>query len=310
MSSVGSVVIAGSSGYLGRYVSAAFDNGGWSVTRLDREPVPEASTSPASLAPDSVQNDLTLVQSIADLLVSRKPDCWVHLAGAASVARSFEFPALDFEMSLLPLLNVLEAIRLSGSKCRVLLASSAAIYGEPSLLPVPESCAGKPISPYGFHKLQQELLIEEYNRFHGIAACNARIFSTYGPGLKQLAVWDIAKRALGGDFSIWGSGMETRDYLFASDVARAILCLCENAPFRGEAINVGSGHEISIVELAKCIYGEIEANRMPQLKPSPVSGNPVRWRADVSLLNSMGFSPTVTLDAGIKETVEWIGKHV
>ena len=223
---------------------------------------------------------------------------------------SFDDPVRDLSAATFPLARVLDAIRRTNVEVRVLLASSAAVYGEPESLPIGESLALRPISPYGFHKLHQELLLDEYHRLYQLHVCKARIFSTYGPGTRQLAVWEIARRAMAGDFSVLGSGAEFRDYLYAEDVAEALRCICERSAFTAEAINVASGEEIRIAELTREIYAAIGTTADPAFLSEQRPGNPRRWRADVSRLRQLGFSPRVGLEEGVKRTVSWIRADV
>jgi UDP-glucose 4-epimerase len=188
----------------------------------------------------------------------------------------------------------------------VLLVSSAAVYGNPAAIPVGEDAPLAPISPYGFHKIQQELLLDEYRKVFGVRTCKARVFSTYGPGLRHLAVWDIAQRALRGDFSLHGSGQESRDYLHVHDVGRGLAHLCRHAPFEGEAINIASGQETPIGDLARMIYAGLGVQGEPRFQGDELSGSPLRWRADVSRLHALGFAAEFAAEDGLRETMKWI----
>jgi dTDP-glucose 4,6-dehydratase/UDP-glucose 4-epimerase len=140
-----------------------------------------------------------------------------------------------------------------------------------------------PISPYGFHKVQQELLLREYVRIDRLRGCAARIFSTYSQGLRRLAVWDVTRRALAGAHEVLGTGNQTRDYLHAGDVGRAIV---ERAAFDGEAINVASGVEVSIRTLAAEIYRLAGIAAEPRFTGERLLGSPSHWRADALAVHS------------------------
>jgi nucleoside-diphosphate-sugar epimerase len=172
---------------------------------------------------------------------------------------------------------------------------------------VAETAERSPISPYGYHKVVKELLLEEYVALHGARGSTARIFSTFGPGLRHLAVWDIARRMLGGNFKLQGTGEETRDYLYIEDVAAALLQVVVSAQHRGEAINVASGTETEIRQLASLIRREFELARINLAGDSMTTvGKPVRWRADIARLRALGFSPSFSLDQGLSVTLQWI----
>ena len=302
-----SILITGAAGFIGGYATERFNRAGWRLIGVDRR---EMGTFAHLAKPNFdfyTQNDLTDERSIVALLNRHRPEACIHLAAPASVRASLENPREDFIAQTFPLFCLLEAIRLSEVSPRLLLVSSAAVYGNPDSLPISEQGKIIPISPYGFHKHHQERLLDEYHALYGLQVCKARVFSTYGPGLAHLAVWDITRRAIRGDYMVHGTGEETRDYLFVKDVASALSCIVENASFSGEAINVGSGEETPIITLAEKIYSALGLDAKPRLQNvQEIAGNPMRWRADVSRLSALGFEREVSLDAGIRSTVEWI----
>ena len=170
-----------------------------------------------------------------------------------------------------------------------------------------ETAERSPISPYGYHKVIKELLLEEYVALHGARGSVARMFSTFGPGLRHLAVWEIARRMLAGDFRLEGTGRETRDYLYIEDVVAALLQIAVSAEHRGEAINVASGTEIEIRQLATLVGRELGLGSVDLAgDPMTMVGKPTRWRADVARLRGLGFSPSFSLDEGLLATLRWI----
>jgi len=301
------LLITGAAGFLGGHAAAAFGAAGWRVVGADRN-LPEERPHPARPAFDAFERlDLAHRDRLREVVHRHAPEVVLHLAAGASVEASAEDPAGDFESQCVPMVRALETFRRSESRARVLLVSSAAVYGEPESLPVSESATARPLSPYGFHKLAQEAILREYAALGGLRSCVARVFSTYGPGLRRLAVWEIARRAMRGEFSLRGSGRETRDYLHAGDVARALVCLAEASPFEGEVVNVGSGEETTLSEIASLVYAALgHAGRSPACENRGLAANPRHWRADVALLRANGFRPTVALADGIRETVRWI----
>ena len=304
-------MLTGAAGFIGSYVAACFSSAGWHVTALDRNGA-EDPNHPAKPHYDCyLRNNLTSAGSIIATLIRHRPEICIHLAGPASVGASWQNPVTDFASHTLPLFHLLEAIRLSGMQTRMLLVSSAAVYGNPESFPVNENQKIKPISPYGFHKCHQEMLLDQYCFLYGLKVCKARVFSTYGPGLKQLAVWDITRSALQGNYTVYGTGKEGRDYLCVKDVASALHCIVERASFSGEAINVASGQETRILTLAEMIYQELGIRKKPELLNGQKStGNPTRWCADISRLQSLGFAQQISLEDGIRSTIQWIKVNV
>lgn len=280
------VVLTGAGGFLAGHFAAAFTAAGWKTVGIGRP-------------------ELAAADGIRTVIERQAPDALVHLAGPASVPKSVLDPHADFLGQALPAANVFEAVRLAGAPLRVVLISSAAVYGDPASLPVGEDAPLAPISPYGFHKLHQELLLDEAVRLHGMGGCKVRIFSTYGENLRRLAVWEMTRRALAGDRHVFGSGEETRDYLYAGDAGRAVVAIAENADFRGEAINVASGEEISIRVLASEVYRLAGIDGPPQFTGETLAGSPAHWRADVTRLRALGFDPP-SWSSGLARTVAWI----
>lgn len=297
-----SVLITGAGGFLARFTAEAFREAGWRVHGISRRDT--LGNTPRF---DSfVIGDLSSSAATARTLLVSSASLVVHLAGPASVARSLADPLGDLQSQLLPLASLLEAIRASGLGSRLLLVSSAAVYGQPVTLPIPETASLSPISPYGFHKRLQESLCEEATTIFGIETCSARIFSTFGEGLRQLAVWDITRRALAGDFTVHGTGDETRDFLYAGDAGRALAAIAAQAPFAGEQVNVAGGRGTTIRELSHAIHRLAGTGASPRFDGTIVSGNPARWIASIDRLRSYGFEPAASLDAGLQPTIDWI----
>ena len=288
-------LVCGAGGFIGGTCLPVFDDAGWKVAASGRGMLGESRRDRPGIP--FYRGDFSDATFASRMLSEVKPDRVVFLAAPASVGQSFIDPVADFRDQTSPFIQFLECARLTPNPPGVLLVSSAAIYGNPRSIPVPERAAPDPISPYGFHKLQQELLLDEYAKLYGMSTCKARVFSTYGPGLRHLAVWDIARRAIG------------RDYLHVSDVARALESICRHAPFQGESINVASGVEQTIEHVADLIYEAVGAKATPMFEGSQVKGNPVRWRADVQRLAALGFSPRVPFASGIADTVAWISAN-
>jgi UDP-glucose 4-epimerase len=303
------VIITGASGFLAGYAASALTGAGRRVIGLDKDGSNYKKHPAQPVFESFTVNPLSEVNDIVPILDRFAPAYCIHFAGPANVGASFSDPLKDFENQTLPLIRLLEAMRITGAECRVLLVSSAAVYGDPASLPVREDHRIMPISPYGYHKYHQELLLDEYTSLHGVKTCKARIFSTYGPGMKQLAVWDIARRALAGDYTIIGTGEETRDYLYVGDVAEALRLVCEVADFNGEVYNVASGTELEIRDLAAKIYAALGHARDPIIAGPQGPGIPKRWRADITRLIQLGFLQKVKIDDGICLTVRWIVDH-
>lgn len=301
------VLVTGAAGFLGRHVVHQFAGEGWRVVAIDH--VPPRTARPA---PGIIYHRMQLPNALlGSVIAAEAPDVCVHCAGSASVGLSLESPDIDFRGNTVLTFEVLEALRRHAPQCRFLLLSSAAVYGNPESLPVSETHAPNPLSPYGWHKLQCELLCAEYARCFGLPTAVARIFSAYGPGLRRQVIWDICERALTqGAVTLHGSGRESRDFIHGTDIARGLVLLAENGEARGEIYNLSTGREVTVAELADLLLREITPEIAADFDGEATPGNPLNWRADVSKIEALGFVPQISLEAGLREVARWVREAV
>jgi len=293
------ILITGVNGFLGGHMAKVAHQHGWRVWGLDRSGTP----------PDFVHSYLqtTLPSAASDLFIQEaKPSFCVHFAGMASVGLSVEKPDLDFASGPPVVFALLNQLRLSSPKCRVAFASSAAVYGNPVSLPVTEKQPPCPISPYGYHKLQSELILQEYAKLYHLPTVSFRLFSAYGEGLKKQVLWDMCQQLLtSGTLHLRGTGNETRDFIHGHDAARGILMALLGADMDGGAYNLASGQETSILQLATLVADALGNSVIPQFDGFVPPGDPLHWRADVSALNRWGFTCLHDLPTGVFNYANW-----
>lgn len=289
-------------GFLGRYISRYYSIQGWTIVGLDT--VSQENSPFASLSSyHQVQLPNPLLNTI---LKSNNFDVCIHCAGRASVNLSVDDPGADFQSNTVVTFELLNALRVYSPECRIVLLSSAAVYGNPKTLPIKEDADIHPLSPYGFHKLQCELMCDEFSSIYGLSTASARIFSAYGPGLRRQVIWDIFYKALTESIlKLQGTGEESRDFIHAEDIANAIDCIVQNAPMEGEVYNVANSSEVSIRDLAKRITTSISFNGAIEFDGKVPAGVPVNWQSDISKLESLGFKSSISLDKGIKQFKKW-----
>ncbi len=295
-------LVTGVTGFIGRYVARYFSEQGWSVIGIGTSP-PEN----APLANLTKYYCLKLPNSnLHEILQERSPSICIHCAGRASVGLSVSEPASDFYTNSIVTFELLNALRIYSPKCKFIFLSSAAVYGNPESLPVRETQTVAPISPYGFHKLMCEQLCLEFTKIYALPTASLRIFSAYGPGLRRQVLWDICQKAITqSSLLLQGTGQESRDFIHALDIARALSVVVESAPMEGEIYNLGTGREVTIYELATMVLESLEQNCQLQFDGVVPTGNPLNWQADISKLKSIGFTPTVELERGVKTFVNW-----
>lgn len=234
-------------------------------------------------------------------------DVCINCSGAASVPLSLQFPLKDFSLNTLNVFKILEAIRTNQPDCRFLNLSSAAVYGNPESLPIKEDFNLKPLSPYGLHKLQAEQICKEFNSYYQLKTCSVRIFSAYGNGLKKQLFWDMYKKFSSGDsIELYGTGDETRDFIHIEDIVKALRLVVEHAGFSGEVINLANGEEYTIRRVSDLFKKHLKTEKEIRFNNQVKAGDPLNWRADISILKGMGYQPEVSLETGIKNYIEWV----
>lgn len=296
-------VVTGALGFLGRRMVAEFASAGYRVVGLGREGLPVSSEAPSGLA-GYVRADLPS-PALSELIAVEQPDVIVHAAGPASVAPSMDDPTADFHGTVGVLMRLLDAVRVGCPSARVIILSSAAVYGNPEHLPVSESAPISPVSPYGFHKQIAETLLREFHDVYGVRTASARIFSAYGAGLRKQILWDVCEKASTGTVGLFGTGDEARDFIHAEDVALAVRTIAENAPMIGEPYNVASGIETPIRSLAEQIVARIAPGARIEFSGVTRPGDPLRSRADISKIAALGFAPRIDFATGVAEYCDW-----
>lgn len=234
-------------------------------------------------------------------------DCCINCSGAASVPDSLKNPLQDFELNTLNVFKMLEAIRLHQPSCKFLNLSSAAVYGNPKTLPVSEMDELAPVSPYGLHKMQAEQLCKSFFDYWQIPTCSLRIFSAYGPGLKKQLFWDLYQKSLKSDkVELFGTGSETRDFIFIEDIMQAIKLVIQTLPFRGECINIANGHQSPIREAVGLFYDALGWKGQVSFIGEARKGDPLNWEADITELKSLGYKAEFDLKNGLAIYAKWI----
>ncbi|WP_419801110.1 NAD-dependent epimerase/dehydratase family protein [Mucilaginibacter sp.] len=234
-------------------------------------------------------------------------DVCINASGNGSVPISINLPVFDFELNTFNTIKVLEAIKIHNPNCKFINLSSAAIYGNPLKLPINETDQARPLSPYGWHKLYSEQICKEYFYLYNIKTINLRLFSVYGEGLRKQLFWDIYKKCLRNNkIELFGTGAETRDFIYIKDLIVVLKFIIEDGLFNGESVNVASGIETTIKEAATIFCKEIDPEISITFNNLVKPGDPHNWRADVSLLNSFGCQTTTEINVGLKNLVEWL----
>ncbi len=232
-----------------------------------------------------------------------------HLAAKTSVPESVAQPGEYWRTNVEGTLNVLKTAADAGVK-RVVFISSAAIYGSSEVVPKVETMRPEPASPYATTKMVGEFACQEISQLKPVETVVLRLFNAYGPRQDPSAPYAgvIAKFtsavAQGNPIAIYGDGDQTRDFLYAADVAEAME-LAGEKPVAGQVFNVGSGGAVAVNEVAR-LLSEITANPVKAVRKEIRPGDVRHSRADIAkAIDKLGFTPKTSLREGIERTLRW-----
>ncbi len=300
------VLVTGGAGFIGSHLVEALTARGDEVAVVDDM----SAGRPGRVVPDAVVHKLSVTDAaaLADVTAEFRPDIVCHLAARIDVCASVAKPADDAQVNVIGTVNVLEAARAVGA--RVLLGSTGAvIYGRDAPIPSLEDVLPLPESPYGVAKNCAEHYVELYNRLHGTRHAVLRFANVYGPRQDpagQVGVVAIfCARALAGQRPvIYGDGWQTRDFVYVSDAVNAYLAAADRG--RPGTWNVGSGAEVSILDLARVI-GEVTGQ---PVDPGFAAARPGELRrgalASGRARRDLGWAPAVALPDGVRRVCRWI----
>jgi UDP-glucose 4-epimerase len=229
-------------------------------------------------------------------------DIIFHEGAIVSVSQSVDDPTLSHAVNVDGTLTVLEAARREDA--RVVFASSAAVYGMPTSLPVSETAAKEPTSPYGLEKLAGDHYCRLYADLYGLPTVALRYFNVYGPrqsgGDYAGAITAFTGQArAGGPLKIHGDGTQTRDFVNVADVVQANL-LAATTDATGEAFNVGTGAATTVTDIAETVRDQIAPSADIE-HVAPRRGDIRDSVADIGKARErLGYEPTVSLDEGLE----------
>ena len=233
-------------------------------------------------------------------------DVVFHLAAQADVQTSMRDPGYDAAVNVLGTVAVLEAARAVGAQV-VFASTGGAIYGECDA-PADENAPRRPMSPYGIAKLCAEEYLAGWNRIHEARHVCLRLGNVYGPRQGAsleggVAAIFLERMTRGEPTTVYGDGMQTRDFVFVGDVVGAFLGAVDHG---GGVFNVGTGRETTVLELHRACASVTGSEAEPAFAPAR-TGDIRRSVLDVSrAANELGWRATTSLDDGLRRTLEWL----
>lgn len=303
-------LVTGGAGFIGSHIVEELIRRGESVRVLDNLSTGhEENLSAVRDEIDFRQADIRDLESIRPLFAG--VDYVIHLAALASVARSMENPVETTLVNLNGTLHVLLAARDAHVK-RVVMAATAAAYGNDPTLPRVETQMPQPLSPYALTKLADEYYGQIFNRCFVLEVVSLRFFNIFGPRQDPNSPYTgvlskfIVAYLRGATPTIFGDGEQSRDFTYVANVVDATLraCLAPAAP--GKVVNVGTGRSSTLnqtIGLLNAIFG---LRKKPQYGP-PRAGDVRHSTADITLARAtLGYEPLVSFVDGLRQTVDWL----
>jgi UDP-glucose 4-epimerase len=246
--------------------------------------------------------------SLAAAFKGKDIDAVIHLAAQIDVRYSVKHPVIDADVNVLGTLNVLEMAVRDGVSRFVNTSSGGCVYGEPDSLPVAETASRFPDSPYGVSKNVAEEYIRYYERSRGIASCTLALSNVYGPRQNAFGeagvVAIFAAKMLAGEVPvIFGTGKQTRDFVFVEDVVNAYISALEKG--KGEFVNIGTSIQTSVNELYGKMAELLDFDSEPRYADAR-EGELERIALKVDKAGQvLGWKPQTSFDAGLERTIEW-----
>jgi nucleoside-diphosphate-sugar epimerase len=242
-----------------------------------------------------------------------KIDVVFHYAAIVGVERATKFPIPVLDSNIAGIRSVLEMARKFGVD-KVMEASSSELYGDIENVPMPEDIPATPFSPYGVTKLVAEQYCKSFNEVYGLKTFIMRYFNVYGPRqdykLRSWVMPNFIMKCLSNEQPVvYGDGSQTRDFTYITDAIAGTLMVMKSIGAKTDVFNVGTGVELSVLDLAKKIIEITGVNLQPAFKEKR-KFDIKRRCADISKIGKLGFEPKVNLDEGLTKTIDWFRKNV
>ncbi|MFH1111911.1 MAG: NAD-dependent epimerase/dehydratase family protein [Patescibacteria group bacterium] len=303
------VLITGGAGFIGSHLCDRLIKSGYHVSVIDN--LSSGKKSNLSKQVEFFKIDICSTK-VKNLVKKIKPDYVCHLAAQISVPESLVNPQTDAEVNIIGSLNILEAVKDLSIKKFLFVSSGGAIYGEAKIIPTPETALVNPMSPYALSKQAGEKYLQFYSQQYGLPYVIMRPANVYGPcqgvgGEAGVVSIFINKLLHNQDLPIHGTGKQTRDLVYVSDVSQALVA----ALTRGRGIyNVGTGKETSVRDIAVLI------GKVIGLVPK-ISYVSARGKGDINssaldcklIKQQLGWQSSYDINNGLKQTVDWFKKN-
>jgi len=249
-----------------------------------------------------------------DILLSKSgnPNYIFHLSGGSSVPLSIKNPLEDFNKTVNATEELLDWMRRRTCDAKLLIVSSAAVYGDCSISEIPEDNVTNPLSPYGLHKSLIEKMSKYYAKNYNLKLVIVRLFSVYGIGLRRQIIWETCRRIFenSDELLFSGTGLEKRDWLNIGDAISLLIFSIKLADYNSPIYNGGSGKPLEVREMVNKICS-VWGSKIPiRFDGITRAGDPFSLVASLKKINSCGWTPKVNINTGLIETVAWVKRNI
>lgn len=310
-------LVTGGAGFIGSNVADLFIANGWDVTVVD-----DLSSGKRENVPAEAHFHEIGVNSpeFSRVVSSGRFDVVAHLAAQIDVRKSVADPITDAQSNILGTLNLMETLRKSDAPTRVVFTSTGgAVYGDFNTPPNYETYPKDPESPYAIAKLSVEYYLAYYSRVHGREYAALRFGNVYGPrqdphGEAGVVAIFCGRILSSRPLTVFGDGLQTRDYVYVGDVARAVwLAATKPLPEKGRVdargFNIGTGKGTSVLEIARLLQ-ETAGSTVPIEHAPRRPGEQQESFVNVDKAGALlGWAPQVTLAEGLAKTYDWFARH-
>jgi nucleoside-diphosphate-sugar epimerase len=260
-----------------------------------------------------IEADIAETKNLAQFL--KGADYVIHQAAIPSVPKSILDPLKSHNANVNGTLNLLLACRDAGVK-RVVYASSSSLYGDSPTLPKREGMMPNPLSPYGAQKLFAEMYCEVFTKAYGLETVSLRYFNVFGPRQDSTSQYSgvlalfIPAVLQGRRPTIYGDGLQSRDFTYVQNVVEANLLACKVPGVGGQVFNVACGDRITVNSMLHQINKIVGVDISP-VYAEPRSGDIKHSQADITRAREhLGYEPKVSFEEGLRATVEWYRKNL
>lgn len=294
-------VVTGGAGFIGSHITETLIQMGHQVTVIDSLRT-GFKKNLKGMNVRFVEEDIRNVKIVEKIVANA--ECVFHLAALVSVPESLLKIKECIEINSLGTINILEAAR-KNLKCKVVLSSSAANYGNNPILPKVETMLPEPMTPYAITKLDGEYYLKMYLEHYHLQTASLRYFNVFGPRQNPKSAYAAAvpifiNKALKNEpIIIYGDGLQTRDFIYVKDVVSANILASKKG---SETYNVALGHSTSILELAQEIIEITNSKSKIQFLQQRI-GDIKHSKANPSKFNQLGFKPKYSIAQALLETI-------